>query len=196
MVTPPGFLFLLLLLFNVPLNACGFPLLQEEAGPSSRSSGPHYGIDWTDVDTGRAIGQDWVSARALSEYVPMGRHLFKRRSTLSPFDRMRRWIGGPASVVIPSMNDRLERPFLSSVHGMNDDVESVQAMLVPDEFIITGDAFEYLKTYDPHLLGMILLEVRIFARFSPEQKTEVTSSIPSFLPLLKRSHVCTCVRRW
>lgn len=98
------------------------------------------------------------------------------------------------------MDDQLQSSFLSYSDSLSEDIESLpgsQQMagvkhdssngvhegdhksFQPEELILTGNAFDHLKINDPRLLGRILFDIRIFARFSPEQKAEVRRHVPS-----------------
>lgn len=155
---------------------------------NSAQAAPVYGIQWVDIDTGREVGQDWVAGHESSKYVAFNEYTHKRRSTLSLFDRLRWW--STSAKKGNTIDGELRSSFLDHDHGDVESPSGHRAMkdmsardgqgFKPDEFVLTGTAFDYLKANEPHLLGKILFDVRIFARFSPEQKAEV-SRLPTSL---------------
>jgi hypothetical protein len=158
----------------------------QDGTTSAQTAAPQYGVQWVNVDTGREMGQDWVDAHESAKYVAFGdgHVVHKRRSTLSLFDRVR-WSTGARRqrqrdrhLNFTAYDDRsgLDSALLAADVAGGVDMESpltTSAEERPSEFILTGTAFDYLKTSEPHLLGKLLFDVRIFARFSPEQKAEV-----------------------
>jgi hypothetical protein len=151
------------------------------AGSSTQDTAPLYGIQWLDVDTGRDIGQDWVTTHDAAKHMALDDGFKRKKSTLSLFDRVRWWTAHrrQRDRRLSNADHRLDSALLDtrvidmeSLSGRGDQVGS-EASARPSEFILTGTAFDYLKASEPHTLANILFDVRIFARFSPEQKAEV-----------------------
>ncbi len=176
----------------------------QDGTTSAQTAAPQYGVQWVNVDTGREMGQDWLDAHESAKYVAFGdgHVVHKRRSTLSLFDRVRWWTGARRQ----RQRDRhlnfddLDSALLAADVAGGVDMESpalaASAEERPSEFILTGTAFDYLKTSEPHLLGKLLFDVRIFARFSPEQKAEVRACrVPCVCRVCRVCCVCrvSCV---